>query len=217
MAAKTKKTTTKEIIEKYMGYVLEHERIPKSVYKFCKEHNLEEKAFYELFGSMESMQKRIWSSFYEHSLALIKKNKDYETLSNKEKMLTFFYTFFELLTLNRSYVLFALDRDHGVLKNMEQLKGLRKLIKSFARDLIDDANADKSIGLTKYNGTFFSEGAWIQFLFILKFWIDDTSPGFEKTDMAIEKSINTIFDVFDNTPLESILDFGKFLYKETMA
>ncbi|WP_273567667.1 TetR family transcriptional regulator C-terminal domain-containing protein [Maribacter halichondriae] len=217
MAAKTKKTTAKEVIEKYMDYVLEQERVPKSVYKFCKEHNFEEKAFYELFGSMESVRKSIWNSFYEHTLALIEKNKDYETLPNKEKMLTFFYTFFELLTLNRSYVLFTLDRGHGVLKNMEQLKGLRKLIKSFARDLIDDANAYKSKGLTKYNGTLFSEGAWIQFLFILKFWIDDSSPGFEKTDMAIEKSINTIFDVFDNTPLERIVDFGKFLYKETFA
>ncbi|MGB5554578.1 MAG: TetR family transcriptional regulator C-terminal domain-containing protein [Flavobacteriaceae bacterium] len=217
MAAKTKNTTEKEVIEKYMDYVLEQERVPKSVYKFCKEHNFEEKAFYELFGSIEGIQKNIWNSFYEHTLTLIKKNKDYEVFSNKEKMLTYFYTFFELLSLNRSYVLFALDRGNGVLKNMEQLKGLRKLMITFTRDLIDDANGEKSIGLTKYNGALFSEGGWIQFLFILKFWIDDTSPGFEKTDMAIEKSVKTIFDVFDNTPLESILDFGKFLYKETMA
>ena len=34
--------------------------------------------------------------------------------------------------------------------------------------------------------------------------------------MAIEKSVNTIFDVFDNTPLEKVVDLGKFLYKEQM-
>jgi hypothetical protein len=50
----------------------------------------------------------------------------------------------------------------------------------------------------------------------LKFWKDDRSADFEKTDVAIEKSVNTIFDVFDNTPLEKVFDFGKFLYKETM-
>jgi len=51
----------------------------------------------------------------------------------------------------------------------------------------------------------------------MKFWMDDDSAGFEKTDMAIEKSVNTIFDVFDNTPLDAVLDFGKFLWKERMA
>ena len=43
--------------------------------------------------------------------------------------------------------------------------------------------------------------------------MDDNSAGFEKTDMAIEKSVNTVFDVFDNTPLDSIIDLGKFLWQ----
>ena len=47
--------------------------------------------------------------------------------------------------------------------------------------------------------------------------MNDDSPAFEKTDAAIEKSVNTAFDVFDNTPLESIIDLGKFLWKEQMA
>ena len=47
--------------------------------------------------------------------------------------------------------------------------------------------------------------------------MDDTSKGFEKTDVAIEKSVRVIFDVFETTPLESIIDFGKFLWKEKMA
>ena len=53
--------------------------------------------------------------------------------------------------------------------------------------------------------------------FLMKFWIEDTSEQFEKTDAAIEKSVNTAFDVFDNTPLDTLLDFGKFLWKETVA
>jgi len=32
--------------------------------------------------------------------------------------------------------------------------------------------------------------------------------------MAIEKSVRTVFDLFDNTPIDSIVDFGKFLWKE---
>ncbi len=44
--------------------------------------------------------------------------------------------------------------------------------------------------------------------------MEDSSPSFEKTDMAIEKSVQTVFELFDNTPLDSVIDFGKFLWNE---
>ncbi|HET8737515.1 MAG TPA: TetR family transcriptional regulator C-terminal domain-containing protein [Pricia sp.] len=214
-----KKITEDDIITMYMDFVLEHETVPKSIYKFCKVNDIGEQEFYAYFGSVKGIQKAIWNKFYSKTEGLLLKNKAYESFSNKEKMLTFFYTFFEMLTLNRSYVLFSLKEHRGrdVLKNLEQLKGLRGHIKTFAADLIDDGNADKKRKITQHNPSIFSEGAWLQFLFVLKFWINDSSPGFEKTDIVIEKSINTIFDVFDHTPLENIIDFGKFLYKETFA
>ena len=63
----------------------------------------------------------------------------------------------------------------------------------------------------------FSEAAWVQMGFLLKFWMEDSSADFEKTDQAIEKSVQTAFDVFDNTPLSALVDFGKFLWKEKFA
>ncbi len=219
MATKTKekKVTDDDIIAAYMDYVLEHETVPKSIYKFSKSIEVPEADFYSFFGSIEGLQRAIWVKFYTNTESLMYKNKKYDGFSNKEKMLTFFYSFFELLTLNRSYVLFTLQQGKSMAKNMDQLKGLRKHIIAFAKELIEDANAEKTLRITKHNPRLFSEGAWLQFMFVLKFWIDDDSAGFEKTDMAIEKSINTVFDVFDNTPLENIIDFGKFLFKERMA
>ncbi len=217
MATKSKKTTSNEVIKKYMDYVLEHEMFPKSVYKFCKVADIKEEDFYLFYGSLPSLQKGIWEQFYGNADKVMQENKEFPSFSNKDKMLTFFYTFFEILTLNRSYVLFTLDRANHPMKNMEQLKGLRQNIKRFARDLIEEGNLDKNLRITKHNPQIFSEGAWLQFLFLLRFWMKDDSARFEKTDMAIEKSVNTIFDVFDNTPLDNIVDFGKFLYKETFA
>lgn len=75
----------------------------------------------------------------------------------------------------------------------------------------------RTIRLQKIPVRLFSEGAWVQFLFLLKYWMSDNSPGFEKTDVAIEKSVNAIFDIFETTPLESIIDFGKFLFKENFG
>lgn len=217
MATKKKKISEDDIIKNYMGYVLETEKFPKLVYKFCKENKIKEEEFYLFYGSLESVQKGIWEKFFANSLDVMKGNDEYANFSNKDKMLTFFYTFFEVLTLNRSYVLFALQYEKNPLKNLTQLKGLRASVKVFAKELIEEGNSNKTSKLTKHNPNLYSEGAWLQFLFVLRFWMNDDSPGFEKTDMAIEKSVNTIFDVFENTPLENIVDFGKFLYKETFA
>lgn len=217
MATKAKKVTKETIITMFMDYVLENEKVPKSVYKFCKVNAIEESDFYLHFGSIDAIKKGIWDTFYMNTVSVIEKNKEYQEFTNRDKMLTFFYTFFEVLTLNRSYVLFIMESASGSFRNMEQLKGLRKNIKEFSKGLIADGNANKSSKITKHNPQLFSEGAWLQTMFLMNFWKSDDSAAFEKTDVAIEKSVNTIFDVFDNTPLENILDFGKFLYKETFA
>ncbi len=216
--ATTKKTISRDIIiSAYMEYVLENERTPKSVYKFCKDHKMTEAEFYSFFGSFEGLQQEIWTSFFDHSMQLAHKNKAYEQFSNQEKMLTFFYTFFELLTANRSYVLFALKQHQDMMKNLSQLKSLRAHVKEFAGELIEDANDEKQIKILKQPVSVFSEGAWLQTLFILKYWMEDNSANFEKTDVVIEKSVRAIFDVFETTPLESVLDFGKFLWKERFS
>jgi len=215
MATSVKTNITEEkVIEWYMDSVLENGKVPESVYKFCKANKIGEDTFYGFFGSFESLQQRIWQKFFDNTMALLNKNKDYAAMSNEDKMLTFFFTYFENLTLNRSYVLFALREHRRTFEGLAQLKVLRRSFKEFAAELIHVRNEEKNLKILKYNEPLFSEGAWLQFLFLLKFWMEDSSPGFEKTDIAIEKSVTTIFQIFENTPLEKIIDFGKFLYKE---
>ncbi|MCM8568106.1 TetR family transcriptional regulator C-terminal domain-containing protein [Gramella jeungdoensis] len=212
-----KKPNADQLIAIYMDYVLENEKTPRSVYKFAKDNDMTEQDFYKHFGSFEGLRKAIWEKFFENSMQVMEKSKEYASFSNREKLLTFFYTFFEVLTANRSYVLYTLSEHDMPLKNLDQLKSLRKNIKNYAKGLIEERNKEKSLKLFQQSEMIFSEGVWIQFLFLLKFWMDDNSAAFESTDVAIEKSVNTVFDVFDNTPLERVVDFGKFLWKERMA
>ncbi|MCO5725498.1 TetR family transcriptional regulator C-terminal domain-containing protein [Robiginitalea marina] len=210
-------STGETLVAAYMSDTLEREKFPVSVYRFCKDNALEESEFYKHFGSLEALQKEIWVSFYDKTLGLLREETAYDGYAPREKMLGFFFTFFELLTLNRSYVLFALKQGEKPLERFSQLSGLRTRIRGFARELVEQGNEERSSAITRHSPALFSEGAWLQFMFLLQFWMKDGSPSFEKTDMAIEKSVNTIFDVFDNTPLERVLDFGKFLYKEHFA
>ena len=202
------------ILGHYTDHVLEHESYPKSVFKFCKAVQIEEKEFYSAFASLDAVREFIWEAFYTNTHSVLEKDKVFKKASRQEKLLSFYFTFFEVLLLNRSYVLFALNQEKKSLQDLVYLKGLRRHFKSFATDLIETGNADKDNRWQQHPPQLFSEAAWVQLLFLLKFWIDDRSENFEKTDAAIEKSVKTAFDVFDNTPLDSLLDLGKFLWKE---
>jgi len=212
--AATKTSKSPEILSIFMDSVLEHEKFPLSVYKFCKTNEIDEQDFYKSYASLDTIKHHVWQVFFENTMGLLHKNKHYDSMDRKDRLLTFYFTFFEVLLLNRSYVLFALEGNESRMTSIGQLKKLRISFKSFASELIEEGNDNKTLSLAKHPVGLFSEASWAQLLFVLKFWLDDTSPNFEKTDAAIEKSINVAFDVFDNTQLDAIFDLGKFLWKE---
>ena len=100
-------------------------------YLFCKENQIEESDFYSFFGSFENIKQVIWIKFFENAVMTINKEEAYLSYSDKNKLLTLFYTLFEILTLNRSYVLFSLHENKNNLKNLKDLTLLRREFKEF--------------------------------------------------------------------------------------
>ena len=223
MATKIKEVTTApmeitadKITELFMHYCLENNKKPESVYLFCKQNGIVEKEFYKYFSSIDSIEKSVFVSFHKLTLQLINQSEDTASLGFREKLLTYYYTYFEILTANRSYVVFDLKGDKSRLSGSVKLKEFRKHFKQFITEISDGYLKMKSERIRKAQQDALEEGAWIQFLVTLRFWLDDESISFEKTDLFIEKSIRATFDLFDITPFESVIDFGKFLIKERL-
>jgi len=210
------KPSVEHLVSAYMQTVLETGIFPKSVYAFCKANQWEESDFYALYGSLESLRKGIWSAFFHQTLDRTQADEGYEAASLREKSLSFLFTFFELLGLNRSYVLLDLESGNS-LKRLDRLAALRADLKKLAREWAQEEDSKPTGKLSGVRDAVFAEGMWAQFVFLLDFWRNDTSAGFEKTDLAIEKSVNTIFDLFDYTPLDRVIDFGKFLVRERFS
>jgi len=214
--AKKKTIKQTDLIGFYMDYVLMHNAKPKSVYAFAKDNNFEEQKFYEFFGSFYILEQSIFSLFFENTHATLEKSTDYQSFDARNKMLSFYYTFFENLTANRSYVVHALSSDKNELNSLKVLSHLKKSFINYIDHLGINTIHLKQEQLEKIQNRSLKETAWFQFLVTLKFWLDDSSPSFEKTDLFIEKSVQASFDLIDTTPLKSIIDFGKFLFKEKM-
>ena len=73
---------------------------------------------------------------------------------------------------------------------------------------------EKMMKFEKLKNKGIEELYWGHFLTTLKFWMDDTSSNFEKTDIFIEKSVDTSFEFLDVKPLKKLLDLGKFIFNE---
>jgi len=212
--AKKKKITQNDITSWYMDYVLNNNKNPSSVYSFAKENNFEESSFYNYYGSFEAIEKGIFKAFFNNTVTLLKNSEDYAEFDSRNKLLSFYYTFFENLTANRSYVVHAIAGNKNQLKSMTALTELKKSFSEYIENLNIQTIDLKQESLEKLQLRSLKESAWLQLLVTMKFWLDDTSSSFEKTDIFIEKSVKASFDLIDTTPLKSIIDFGKFLFKE---
>jgi len=214
--AKKKELSKENIITFYMDYVLEHNKKPNSVYNFAKINGFEESIFYSFFGSFEAIEKHIFKAFYDNTITALESSESYDTFDARNKLLSFYYTFFENLTANRSYVVYALDSNKKNLKGIQALTELKKSFNTYIANLDIETLDIKDVKIEKIQTKAIQESAWVQLMLTLKFWLDDTSASFEKTDIFIEKSVNTSFDILNIAPIKSVIDFGKFLFKEKM-
>jgi len=214
--AKKKSISQIDITRFYMDYVLIHDHKPKSVYAFAKDNNFDESKFYEFFSSFEALEQSIFKVFFDNTYNALEKSEDYQNFDPQNKLLSFYFTFFENLTANRSYVVHALKGNKDDMKSLRVLSQLKRSFNNYIERLginLIDVQQDQ---LQKIQTRGLKESAWFQLLVTMKFWLDDTSTSFEKTDIFIEKSVRASFDLIDITPLKSIIDFGKFLFKEKM-
>jgi len=214
MATKNKIITKDDIVSKYMNEVLEKGEKPKSVYLFAKHNHFTEAEFYTFFGTLESLEKEIFRLFFDNSVNLLHQHPEYPQYDMKNKMLSFYFTFFEILTANRSYVLQSLKLDRNPLKNLVQLTTLREAFKNYVSEILTDDYRLEQEKLQKYQEKAIQESAWLQLMMTIKFWMDDSSAAFEKTDIFIEKSVNASFELMNVAPLNHLIDLGKFLFKE---
>jgi hypothetical protein len=205
---------TQEIVDNYTEYVLEQGGKPSSIFKFCKSIGIQEADFYKHFSSFETLEQAFFVALHEHSLNLLNQSEDFASYTDANKLLSYYFTFFEMATANRSFILLIIGNKGNPLDNYFKLKDLRTHFLIFANNIL--ANNYKLSGekLQKIETKILQEGAWIQFMLSFKFWMQDSSPNFEKTDILIEKSVKASFEILDALPVQSILDLGKFLWKE---
>ncbi len=210
----TKKDYRKLILEGFKNHVLEHGDLPKSVFKFAKDLKMKEEEFYTYFTSFESIKSTILVDIFDETLSEIDKQGVFEGYSAREKFLSFLFTWIEVLKKNRSYLLSLYEsKAKSFITLPKESAEFKEKFKAFANEIILEGKETTEIAERPYITDKYDEALWVQVGFVFRYWLDDTSPRFEKTDAAIEKSVNLGFDLMGKSALDSFLDFAKFMYQ----
>jgi AcrR family transcriptional regulator len=214
--AKSTPDPSAKIREAYIDYLLEHGEEPASVYHFMKRLKMKEGVFYEYYNSFSAIEKDIWKGYFDKTLLRIQSESVYNEYRVREKLLAFYYTWIEVLKDNRSYVTYSAGsiKRQGLRRtNTDFLSSFRTAFLDYVNELLAEGKETEEIVDRPIVGRRYDEGLWQQLLFVLKFWINDDSKGFERTDAAIEKAVNLSFDLMSRSALDAAFDFARFLYQ----
>ncbi|TWR24528.1 TetR/AcrR family transcriptional regulator [Mucilaginibacter achroorhodeus] len=204
--------TTESIQKAYIDYVLTEGQQPKSVYVFAKRNKMAEEEFYRYFGSFDAVEQSVWTDLMQKTLNEIRSQEIWSQYSAREKALSFFYSFFELLKGNRSFAVYSVKKQRSI-GTPKVLEPAKEIFEEFANSILNEGLESAELSDRKFFSKRYKDALWVQFGFVLNFWINDDSAGFEKTDEAIEKGINVTFDLFQRSPLDNLFEYGKFLAK----
>ncbi|TAD96697.1 MAG: TetR/AcrR family transcriptional regulator [Bacteroidetes bacterium] len=202
-----------EISEKYLDYVLTHNKQPESVYAFCKEIGISEKEFYDQYSSFQQISERIWTAIFQQTTTNIEAEDIYQSYSVREKMLALYYSLLENLKNKRSFVLFSLKKyPINWLAESDVLVGTEENFKNFVQNLIREGIDSKEVADRPFLTERYQKFLWLQFVFILNYWQKDTSQSFERTDAAVEKAVNLGLDLIGTNVADSAFDFVRFYF-----
>ncbi len=210
--SKSEKNTAESLEAAYIrSYCLTGAQ-PASVYAFCDEQNISEGEFYDHYTSFAQIESNIWKRAFNEAFDQVNSDEGLKELSIRDQYLSFAFAWVELLKRNRSFYQLQF-KDQWTPLPGSALKDLRSHAKSKMQVWVVEGSSSGEIERRFKVSDHYDEALWILLLFITGFWLKDESVGFEKTDAAIEKSVNLAFDLLNKGSVDSALDLGKFLFQ----
>ena len=212
---KSNAAETDKIQQAYRSHILENDKKPSSVFMFCKSNGFKEEHFYQHYASFEAIEKEIWRGYIQVTITRLGADSNYTSFSIRERILAFYFTLADVLKSDRSFVLKGLKDWSNPAIVPGFLKAFKTAFDAWLTPILNEGKQTGEIAKRPLLDNRYDSLLWLHLLFIIQFWSHDDSVGFEKTDVAIEKSVNLAFDLIGKGVLDNALDFGKFLYQNS--
>ncbi|MBT8220320.1 MAG: TetR/AcrR family transcriptional regulator [Bacteroidia bacterium] len=210
---KKKEVAAEQIKIAYEGYTIRYGTIPNDLVSFCSISNIPEEDFEKHYGSLKILHMDIWKSYIVDTINALAEDEQYGSFTVREQLLAFYYTHLEVLKSHREFIQVVNDEFKRPLPLPSFLKGYKEAFVDYGKQLIQAGLRTGEIADRKMLNRSYTNGLWAQLLFVVKFWLKDSSENLEKTDAAIEKAVSLSFELVRPGPIDSFVDFAKFIYQ----
>lgn len=220
------------LMNAYISYIREFNVPPENLHSF-KQYagdawmSDKHEEFYS--GTFTKIERTIVKSLFLETLDVLHGDEIYTTYNTREKLLALYYTWFQTLQPFRDFILYLWATYYRPWPLNVTFSGsnftpktkwplyLDEIYHPFTDYLdvliengINQGEIASRFGLKKY----YSSVVWRQTIFLFHFWMTDTSEQFEKTDAAVEKTVNFAVDAMEPNLLDTGADWIKFIVQD---
>jgi len=161
---------------------------------------------YSLFPNKNAILKFYYPSLIVRYQAMISEIDDFDSYSISEKLSNFAFTLFDMMDERREFVEDTFDKYVWTCSSKSEFQ---KLIKSLFKDFFtSDGKIATSAGF--FMGDLFYSSLKIQFLSLIKFWLDDNSEGRERTFALTDKITGFIEELIYSKIVDKGFDLAKY-------
>lgn len=203
MATKTKETSLEtRIVELYKQLTVEGKIRKMSVYSFCKLLDISEADFYKHFASLDAIGRKIWTSYADEVISALKESETYASYSAREKILAYFFTFFENALKDRSFI-------EKTYTNFSLLRGYQRKFRAHMAEVIQEGVIADEIQ-SRHLENLYLDVLWGLHWGLIQFWLNDESEGFQDTEKAIETYLRIPLELMGQNVLDSAYEALRF-------
>ncbi|MEM7038338.1 MAG: TetR family transcriptional regulator C-terminal domain-containing protein, partial [Bacteroidota bacterium] len=203
---------SEQIKQSYKELAVRFGSLPFSLKEIAIESKLDPDTVHEYFSNTLAIDMALWKEYFKGTLGAIQNSPEYLEYSSREKLLAFYFTFFEVLRPDRDFLMLY-NNQLGIWNyNPEFMLPLKRSFLKFVKAVIHEGIENHEVEERYVLGGEYADWHWPQFLYLLNHWLKDKTADFTSTDKAVEKSVNLGFDIMGRNVIDSAFDFVKFVF-----
>lgn len=203
--------TKQSIKQAYKELAVADKMLPLSLKLVGEKADLSLAEVRDLYPGSLDIQREIWLEYLRETLETVEKSPEFVEYLVREKLLAFYFTFFELLSDDREFLQLFKEKLGIWNYNPEFMEFFKTAFLEFVGMLIAEGSSNEEIAERMVLGNQYTGWHWPQLLYLVNQWLNDETESFAQTDQAIEKSVNLGFDIMGRNLFDSAFDFLKFV------
>lgn len=194
------------ILQAYETMVVMDES-PINALTLAERAGVDESTFYQHYANADAVGRQIWANLGEQVFGKLNESETFHSYSAREKLLTIYFTFFDQALTKRLFIERTLDRP-------ALLSSYKDAFLQFVNDVVQEGIASEEIKERLSLSNYYGQMMWELHLRLIRFWLQDDSPRFEKTDRAVEVYAKLPLEFMGHNILDSVLETAKFSFNQ---